>query len=309
MILVFGSLNIDLVFAGDSLPRAGVTLLTPSYDVLPGGKGANQAVAAARADAETVMSGAVGDDAFGRLACATLVESGVDARYVARVGAPTGCAAISVDAKGENAIVAGSGANLLARAAQVPDSLLGPATTLVLQCEVPVEESAALAVRAKAAHARVILNLAPAGPLPPTLLECVDILVLNEHEAATLTGSHDLAGESSIFAAHDGLTIIVTRGRDGCEAIFPNGDRLRIPALPIKPVDTTGAGDAFVGVLAASLDRGHSIEEALRRASVGAGLACLVLGAQTSMPRSREIEAHLSELPPATAISRTGKSD
>jgi len=305
VILVFGSLNIDLVFACESLPRAGVTLLTPSYAVLPGGKGANQAVAAARAGAPTIMAGAVGDDTFGSLARAALVENGVDASHVARVGAPTGCAAIVVDPSGENAIVAGSGANLGARAAQVPDSLLGPATTLVLQCEVPIEESTALAKRAKAAGCRVILNFAPAGLLPPTLLDHVDILVLNEHEAAALKNPQDLVKEGRAFAARDGLTIIVTRGREGCEAIFTNGGRLLVPALPVEPVDTTGAGDAFVGVLAASLDRGCSIEDALRRASVGAGLACLAQGAQSSMPPLQSVEANLAALPALTAMPPT----
>jgi len=305
VILVFGSINIDLVFAVETLPRPGGTELSPTYRVLPGGKGANQAVAAARAGARTAMVGAVGDDGFGRAARSALVENGVDASGVAIVSAPTGVAAVAVDRNGENAIVVGSGANLEVRANQVPGSLLSPDTVLVLQREVPIQESAALASRAKTAGARVILNLAPAGEIPRSLLEEIDILVLNEHEAAAFrTLIRSSVVDDGKLAARFGFTMIVTRGRDGVSAFTPNGEGMEIAALAIDPVDTTGAGDTFVGVLAAGLDCGRPFSEALHHATVGAGLACLARGAQNSMPKLKEIEARLAELSPPAMISR-----
>jgi ribokinase len=305
VIVVFGSLNIDLVFALDALPRPGETVLTPAYRTLPGGKGANQAVAAARAGARVVMAGCVGDDPFGRLACAALEQSGVDTSLVAMVAAPTGCAAIGVDRRGENAIMVASGANALARAAQVPDALLGRGTTLLLQREVPVEESMRLARRAKAAGCRVVLNLAPAGEAPRSLLENLDLLVLNEHEAAVLLdGAASDAEPGAALAAVLGVVTLVTRGRAGAAAFEPAGIGFAVDALPIEAVDTTGAGDAFVGVLAAALDRGAELGEAMRYASVGGALACLEAGAQSALPTAAAIERRLAELPAPSLLPR-----
>lgn len=303
MILVFGSLNIDLVFAVEALPRAGETVTARHFQTLPGGKGANQATAAARAGAEVAMAGCVGYDGFGRSLLMALGANGVDVRLVRRVSAATGCAVVAVDAKGENQILVASGANALARAADVPDALLGPRTTLLLEREVDALESAALAGRAKRRGARVILNLAPMGPVPEELLAASDFLVVNETEAATLFGSAT-AGVSAAaaFAARRGITLIVTLGAEGAMAHSPDGSGLRVGALPVAPVDTTGAGDAFVGVLAASLDRGEALAEAMRRASVAGALACLKEGAQSALPTAEEIEAALARLGPATPL-------
>ena len=163
MVVVFGSLIADLVFSVANLPRPGETVACPRLGIYPGGKGANQAVAAARAGADVRMSGCVGGDEFGGLLVGALRASGVNVDAVRQVAVPTGCAAVCVDARGQNQIAIAVGANAEARAAQVDDRWLGPTTTLVLEMEVPGEENAALLGRARARGARTILNAAPAG--------------------------------------------------------------------------------------------------------------------------------------------------
>jgi ribokinase len=303
VIVVFGSANVDLIFPVERLPTAGETVLTQGYRVLPGGKGANQAIAAARAGATVAMAGAVGDDGFGRVALAAFRENGVDVSCVAVAPMPTGCAAIAVDRSGENQIVVGRGANALAQADRVPDAMLGKGTTLMLQHEVPIEASIAMAVRAKRLGSRVIMNLAPAGAAPVELMANIDLLVVNEHEAATLLRS-PASGEqmATTLARRHRMTVIVTLGRAGAVAVRPDDSGLRIAAPAIEPTDTTGAGDAFVGVLAASLDRGKSLDEALRRASVAGALACLKEGAQSALPTVEEIDAAVPMLDPAVPI-------
>ncbi len=307
MIVVFGSINADLIMAVNSLPRAGETVLCPSYQVAPGGKGANQAAAAARAGAKVAMFGQVGADGFGDLVVQALADAGVDTGGVLRARAPTACAAIGVDKDGENQIIVASGANLQARADQVPDALLGPETTLVLQLEVPIEEIAALTARARRSGARIILNAAPAGPVPEAVMRSLDVLVVNGIEAEALcqgiggqgTGGPEAAAMS--LAEAFPVTCAVTLGGEGARAFGPEG-AWSVDALRVTPVDTTGAGDAFVGVLAASLDSGRRFEQALHRASVGAGLACLAEGAQAALADGATIEARLSDLAPARPL-------
>src|SRR5436190_4567161 len=187
MILVFGSINIDLLVPVPALPRPGETALGGDYALLPGGKGANQALAARRAGATVVMAGAVGTDSFAGVALHSLRRDGVDLALVRRVDRPTGCAAIMVGAEGENLIAVASGANRAVVAAGVPDSVLGRETILVCQMEVPATENWALIRRARAAGARVVLNLAPAAPVDPALFTEIDILVANQGEAASLS--------------------------------------------------------------------------------------------------------------------------
>ena len=187
MITVFGSINLDLIFALERLPGPGETVLGPAVRVEPGGKGANQAVAAALDGVPVAMVGAVGRDALATDALAGLLAVGVDVSGVARVAATTGCAAIGTDPEGRNQIAVGSGANLAARADQVDAARLGPGHTLLLQMEVPAAETAALLRRVRGA--RTVLNLAPALPLPPDAWRLVDVLVVNEHEAAWLAST------------------------------------------------------------------------------------------------------------------------
>lgn len=301
MIVVFGSLNVDLVFQLPSLPRPGETVLAPSYTAIAGGKGANQAFAAARAGATVRMTGCVGKDDFADIGLSSLAGAGVDTGGVTRGEGRTGCAAIAVDARGENQIAVAAGANLEARAEQVPDSWLGPKATVVLQMEVPEAENWALIGRAKQAGSRIILNVAPAGPVPPSVLEFVDVLVVNETEAIVVAEAAGIPEVDPIQAArslargHD-MACVVTLGAKGAIAFTGSGD-WEVPPLTVKPVDTTGAGDTFCGVLAASLDAGDSFAEALRRAGVAGALACTRAGAQTGMPDAAAIAAALDGAP------------
>lgn len=306
MIVVFGSINVDLVVQVPHLPRPGETVLGPGYRIVPGGKGANQAVAAARAGAEVRLVGRVGQDAFGDTALAELAAAGVDLNTVQRDRRPTGCAFISVDATGQNQIVVATGANAGLREKQLDDSLLTSGTLVVLQMEVPLAENWALITRACARGARILLNAAPAAPIPGLALAALDWLVVNENEAVALaarlgTGGLDAEAAGRTLAQALGITTVVTLGAAGAVA-FQRKAAWRIGSLPIRPIDTTAAGDAFVGTFAAAIDRGLELADALRRASVAGGLACLVEGAQTSLPDAAAVDARLAELAPAVLL-------
>jgi ribokinase len=293
VIVVFGSINLDLIFPLPAIPRAGETLLAPGIRIEPGGKGANQAVAAARDGARVVMAGAIGRDALAAGALALLREANVDLSRVIEADSATGCAAIFVDPQGANVIGVGSGANLAARAAQVEDALLGPGTTLVLQAEVPPVESAALVHRARARGALIILNLAPAVPIDLAALCALDLLTVNESEAAWIGTHLGCGGDAAALRDALGIAVVRTLGEDGAE--FATAAGLQpVPARRITPVDTTAAGDCFVGVLAAALDRGASLADAFTRASAAAALCCTRAGSQSSLPTSADIDALLA---------------
>ncbi len=301
MILVFGSINFDIALHTARLPAAGETVIGATPSLSPGGKGANQAAGAARAGAEVRLVARVGNDALADAALAGPQAAGVDLSGVKASPAATGCASIWVGADGENRILVASGANAEARADDVADANLGPGTLVVLQMEVPTAENWRLARRAKAAGARVLLNLAPAAAIPPTALDDIDILVVNEGEGAVLTGH--AAGDGAtrvaalrVLAARHGLEVVLTLGAEGARHIAAGGVTA-VPALPVSVLDTTAAGDTFVGVLAAGLDAGLEIAPALRGASVAAALCCTRAGAQTSQPDAGEIAAHLDALP------------
>jgi ribokinase len=267
VVIVFGSVNLDLVACGPAIPRPGETLLATSFATKPGGKGANQALAARLAGAQVAMAGAVGRDAFADAALVNVAASGVDLRWLARVEAPTGVALINVDAAGENAITVVPGANALAVASQVPDDALVPGNTLLMELEVPVREVQALARRARVRGARVILNGAPAAALPADLLADVDFLVVNQHERAR--------------CAADGqdVDVLLTMGAEGASLDW-NGTRFTEAPPVVDVVDTTGAGDALCGAFAAALDRGLPPPRALREGVHAGALACTYQGAQ-----------------------------
>lgn len=303
MLVILGSVNADLLFKVEKLPAPGETVLCPSYAMAPGGKGSNQAAAAAKAGAATRFVGHLGDDAYGPVVRNLLVEAGIDTSGLASSDRPTAIAVIGVDAKGENAIIVASGANLDTHAGQIEDALLGPSTTLLCQNEIRMSETAAVLARGKARGARTLLNLAPAGPLPAGLLDTLDFLIVNEIEARMAAG--DAAGDPLALARrlareHD-LVCVVTLGAEGAVAVGPEGG-WQVGSLSIEPVDTTGAGDAFVGVLAAALDQGRALPEALHRASLAAGLSCLAIGAQSAQPDAALIGSRLGELPPPTPL-------
>lgn len=307
MVIVFGSINVDLTFPVDALPSPGETVLTPSCSEAVGGKGANQAVAAARDGAPTAFIGCAGRDDFGAKARDALARAGVNVSRLSEVAGATGLATIWVDSAGRNMIAVASGANGAARASALDGSGLGPKSILVLQMEVPIPEVEAAILRGKHAGATVLLNLAPALPISRTALAAVDILVVNEHEAATLCRAVGLAegapgtSPDAQLAALAGTlelgTVIVTLGSEGAIASH-EGTRWRVSALPVKAVDTTGAGDCFVGVLASSLSRGLAMPEAMRRAAAGGSLACTILGAEPSFPTRVALDAAVAGAPP-----------
>ena len=300
MIVVFGSINVDMVVRVVALPGPGETVLAPDYDVVAGGKGANQAVAAARAGAVTRMIGCVGRDGFAETALGEMRDCGVDLSAVLPVDGRTACAMIGVDDGGANQIIVASGANRELRAGQLDDRLLGPESTLVLQLEVDPGETWAVIARAKARGARIILNTAPAAPLPTDAAAACDVLVMNEIEAVMLAGGgNDPVAAARACSRDWSVATVVTLGADGARAFTARGEAWRIGALDVKAIDTTAAGDAFVGVLAAALDGGAALPRALRQASVAGGLACETLGAQPSLPGRAAIEAALPRLAPA----------
>lgn len=302
MITVFGSINVDLVTRVPALPRPGETVLAASYATLMGGKGANQAVAAARASGGAIgvrMTGAVGGDGFGTLARDSLAREGIDVAGVRSVSEPTGCAFIQVDDAGENVITVASGANRAVTETMLDTAALGPGDLLVVQMETPFAATVAAAAAARRRGARVIANLAPVPPgldagMMAALMPAIDILVVNEVEAAHVGKALGFPDDAPALTARRlamqaGRAVIATLGGEGAVACTPDGGTLKAAASKIEPVDTTGAGDTFVGALAAFLGEGRELQEALLLACKAASLACMALGAQSAMPRRASI--------------------
>jgi ribokinase len=293
MILVAGSANLDFVVRTPHIPAPGETVLGGDFRTYPGGKGANQAVACARAGAaETSMLLALGNDAF----CAPIEQSlrlaGVRAQIVRAGDVSTGAAFICVADDGENAITVAPGANNALRPAHLPP--LDGVSHLLLQLEIPLETLAAYAQLAHARGVRVVLNAAPARTLPPELLAALDVLVVNESELALISG---VAGDIERGLRSIAVPCVVaTLGADGCCARI-GGELLRQPGFPITPIDTTAAGDTFCGMLVASLSRALPIGAALRQANAAAALACTRAGAQSSIPSHQEVQAFLQQYP------------
>lgn len=296
MITVFGSINLDVIFRSEALPHPGQTVLAASMRIEPGGKGANQAVAAARDGARVAMVGAVGRDAMAETALAGLRAAGVDLSRLVTVDASTGCASVCTDAGGGNQIVVALGANILATDAQVEDTLLAPGNTLVTQMEADPASTARLILRARARGARTIHNLAPATPLAEQALRALDILLVNEAEGVWLS-AHLGGTDGGALSLHRMLGIIVIRtlGGEGVEWADAGQCYCR-PALPTQVRDTTAAGDCFVGVLAAALDRGATLLDAVTRAVTAASLSCTRVGSQNSLPDARETDTALQRL-------------
>ena len=297
MLLVFGSINLDLAFSAPSLPLAGQTVLGSGMRASPGGKGANQAHAAQRYGVPTRLVGAVGDDAFAEPALACLRRAGVDLNALQRVGGATGCASIVVDDTGANQIVVSPGANLRLKHDAVADADLAEARGLLLQMETDPLQNQLLLARARRAGLLTALNNAPAQPLTAQMMDAIDLLVVNEGELrSTARGcgltDDDLARLLPALAERGPRQVVVTLGQDG--ALAWDGAALhQVPALPVRALDTTGAGDTFTGVLCAALIEGRGLPDALHRASTAAALACTRHGAQAAQPGRGEIEAAL----------------
>lgn len=295
MIICFGSLNADLIYRVQDAPQSGQTVAALGFSMEAGGKGANQAIAAARDGARVLMAGAVGRDALADVALANFAAAGVDTDRIARVDAPTGNAAILVDAQGRNRITVAEGANALASQTVLRDDDLRAARLVLLQMETPLAQTRALLARCRAQGVRTVLNLAPAMALDRETLALVSLLVVNEDEADTLAAALHCDGTAPSLARLLGIDVIRTLGAEGAEA-FAGGEHVTVPAHPVTAVDTTAAGDCFIGVLAAALDRGRDLRAAMRRASAAAALCCTVRGSQTSLPAVRAIDTFEGEI-------------
>lgn len=306
-IIVFGSNILDMFF---EVPDFNFFTARGAEDALhfkthkqaPGGKGANQAVAAAMAGAKVKFYGALGKGAHARYIMENFEAHGIDTKGIAHTDEPTGCAVILTKPDGKHKIIVSQGANGLAKADQIPRSALNSNTILLLQAEMNPAENLKLMQRGKAAGAQVILNVAPAKPQSPKTLACVDYLIVNEPEAEALAKHLSLSAKNAATAGRRiadkfKLACIVTLGEKGSLAFTPGAkEPLHTPALAIKVKDTVGAGDAFAGAFAAALAKDLPMAEALRHAAVAGSLACRKFGAQAALPKASEIRAALPKL-------------
>ena len=299
-ILVIGSSNIDMIIRVPRIPRPGETVLGGKFAMAPGGKGANQAVAAARAGGSVTFVTRVGDDLFGHEAVRNFEGDGIDVRFVGidRV-APTGVALINVDGKGENSISVASGANARLSPADIGAAAgsFAAADIVLLQLESPLETVEAAARMAKERGVPVVLNPAPARPLDDGLLEAVSVLTPNESEAGTLAGftvgdEADAKRAAARLRARGPGLVVVTMGKRGAYALGDGFEGL-MPAFRVAPIDTTAAGDVFNGALAVALAEQMSLADALRFAQAAAAISVTRPGAQPSAPTRAEIEAFL----------------
>ena len=299
-VVIVGSLNMDLVTRAPRLPRAGETLAGQSFVTVPGGKGANQAVAAARLGASVAMIGCVGDDAYGEQLRSALLAEGIDCQAVTAIaGESTGVALIVVDDNSQNAIVivAGGNGHVTSDVVDGFDALLSQAEVIICQLEVPMATVGHVLKRGRELGKTVILNPAPAsGPLPAEWYAWIDYLIPNEREATALTGlpvdsvATADAAASALLASGVGK-VIVTLGEQG--ALFANKARSQhFPAPRVKPVDTTAAGDTFVGGFAAALADGKSESEAIRFGQIAAALSVTRAGAQPSIPTFNDVQSY-----------------
>ncbi|MDO1580833.1 ribokinase [Rhizobium oryzicola] len=300
MITVFGSINMDLIATTARLPQPGETVPGDTFSTAAGGKGANQALAAARAGARVKMAGAVGRDAFAEPALALLGAAHVDLRPVKKVDGPTGTALILVGGDGENmiAVVPGANGTITAEDAQTAVSALQEDDILMLQMEIPAEAVEAALVAAGERAVTTIFNTAPFTQETARLAKLATIIVSNETEFDLLVGRGPLDDEQRIAAIHEvhattGQTLVVTLGAKGAAAIH-QGHLYHMAGLKIEPVDTVGAGDTFCGYLAATLDEGMPFPAAVHRAAIAGSLACLKPGAQPAIPLGSEVAAAIN---------------
>ncbi|MFF7752691.1 ribokinase [Streptomyces sp. NPDC007971] len=294
-LLVVGSANADLVIDVERRPAAGETVLGGDLGVHPGGKGANQAVAAARLGADTTLLARVGDDAHGRLLLDSLRAAGVDTVGVLVGGAPTGVALITVDPTGDNSIVVSPGANARLTPVDVRAgvSLFLASRVVSAQLEIPLETVVEV-VRNLAQGSRFVLNPSPPRPLPTQVLAACDPLVVNEHEARVILGdacvSEEPADWARLLLAKGPRSVVVTLGAEGALVCDTSGVT-RVPSVKVDAVDTTGAGDAFTAALAVRLGAGASLVDAARYAARVGAAAVTKRGAQESFPTAAEADA------------------
>jgi ribokinase len=292
-VVVVGSINVDLVVTANHLPSAGETVVGGDFARHFGGKGANQAVAAARAGASVTMVGAVGRDADGDASLEALAAEGIDVSRVRRVDAPTGVAIIAVDRSGENQIVVASGANGEVSTDDAALHRLPDGPGVLLTClEIPMSAVTAAVMAAQRLGLLAVVNPAPAERLPAELLACGPILTPNRDELLATSGAADLEAALASLTAAGARAIAVTLGSQG--ALLAEGDRrVHFPTRPADVVDATGAGDTFSGVLAAWIANGRSLDDAVRAANVAATIQVTQPGARGGMPTAAQIEGTL----------------
>ncbi len=294
MIAVLGSINLDLIATTPRLPEPGETISGHSFSTAPGGKGANQALAAARAGAVVRMFGCVGNDLMAAPALKELDAAGIDLDSVGHEDESTGIAMILVDDAGENSITVVAGANGMVDEVIAEECVaeLEPGDILLLQQEIPLSAVRTALELAADNQITTVLNIAPFDTDEADLCQLADIIVANEHEFSQLirqtSVTEDLEEVATSWAEMHNKILVLTLGAEGAIAATPEG-AIRIEALPITPVDTVGAGDTFCGYLAAALDQRLPLETALTRAGIAATLACLKPGAQPAIPTLQEV--------------------
>lgn len=295
VIVVVGSANMDVVFTTSRIPTPGETLLASSLAKYPGGKGLNQAVASARAGILTSFVGALGRDENGDALFETMTTAGMNPEYVRRVHEDTGQAFIVVADNAENTIIVASGANATVTALSGAEcELVKESAVLLMQLELPLDVVVESARVARNAGTVVMLNAAPARSLPDELIESLDYLIVNEHEACLVGESDDLV-EASTRLANRVQHLVVTLGAEG-SVLYEHGQLVsRVPARKVDAVDTTGAGDTYCGAFAAAIAEGHLVTVAAEFATAAAALSVQVLGAVPSIPMRNRIDAMLSE--------------
>jgi ribokinase len=291
-VVVVGSLNLDHTVRVARLPRAGATVAGYGYTTAAGGKGLNQAVAAARQGADVVMIGAIGDDPAGGLLAGVLDDEMIGTGGLRRITGPSGTALVTVSEDGGNTIVVAPGANAALTPEDLRPELMVGASIVLCQLEIPLSVVRAALTAGRAAGALTVLNPAPStGPLDPDLLSLVDLIVPNEGEAAAMVGP---AGRDPLLAARALLdggagTAVVTLGAAGA-LLVREGSSVKVPAFPVEVVDPTAAGDAFLGALVAAVAAGETVEWAARRGAAAGALAATRLGAVPSLPRRAEVD-------------------
>lgn len=296
-IVVVGSANIDQVFRVERIPSPGETVLSQGLNTALGGKGQNQAVAAARAGVATTFIGAVGDDGFGEMVRNGLAADSIDVSHLKTTDKPTGTALIAVDPTGENTIIVEAGANNdVANLTSEDSAAISAASALMMQLEIPLATVIESARIARAVGTRVILNAAPIQALPKELLDNLDILIVNEHEAAELARDNDLSAE--LEGVGERLlslvsTVIVTLGSKGAALHRVGSEPVVVPAHRVTAVDATGAGDTFCGAFAAGVVEGMMMDDALRFAGAAASISVENHGAVPSIPLRAAIETRL----------------
>jgi len=303
LIVNVGSINMDLIIRSPRIPKPGETIIGSSFLTAPGGKGANQSVAAARAGGRVYHVGRVGKDEFGGVLLSKMSADNVNCgNILVDKKHATGVALIVVEDSGENSIVVASGANMQVSPKDVDNlkDLISSAEVLLLQLEIPIDTVVLAASIAHQSGCRVVLNPAPAQSLPPELLQNVDILIPNESETNMLTGlpvdAQTQLESAALKLLDSGIaTIIITLGERGAQLIQRDRSTL-IPPFEVNPVDTTAAGDAFVGAFAAALAGGESMEQAVLWGNAAGALAATKLGAQPSLPRREELNRMLQEI-------------